>query len=314
MALISLVIPVHNEAKNLPILFDRILTVFAEKLPRVSFEILCINDGSTDTSLEVLSRLQGAHPDTRVRIFDFSRNFGKEAATSAGIHHAEGDAIISLDADLQHPPELIPRFVEAWEKGADIVIGVRKNDASDTRLKKWGSRLFYRLIRAISHTDIVPRATDFRLIDRAVATEFTRLTERNRMTRGLIDWLGFRRALIPFTAPERLHGTASYGFWKLVKLATESLIAHSLFPLRLAGYIGIFIILFSGTLGLVMFLDRYIFFWGMSFSGPAILADIILFLVGVVLISLGLLAYYIAHIHTETQNRPLYVIRRRKSP
>lgn len=311
MSRISIVVPVYNEAKNVPVLFERVSDVLTKTCPDLSFEIIFVNDGSRDDSLTQLTHLENAHPET-VRVLDFSRNFGKEAATTAGIRAATGDLILSMDADLQHPPELIPKFIEKWRNGAEVVIGVRKNDASDTRLKRMGSRLFYKLIRAVSQTDIVPRATDFRLIDRGVADEFNALTERSRMTRGLIDWLGFRRAFIPFTAPDRLHGTASYDMKKLVSLALESLVAHSLFPLRLAGYIGITIIILSSILGIVMLLDRYLFVWGLSFSGPAILANVILFLVGVVLVSLGLLAFYIAHIHTETQNRPLYIIRKKR--
>lgn len=311
MPRISIIIPAYNESQNIPILFDRIRRIFESELSHFHYEVIFVNDGSRDRTLSVLHELQSAHP-SMVRVFDFSRNFGKEAATSAGIHMAKGDAILSIDADLQHPPELIPSFIQEWQNGAEVVIGVRENDASESWVKRHGSRLFYRLIRAISSTDIVPRATDFRLIDRIVADEFNALTERNRMTRGLIDWLGFRRAFIPFQAPDRLHGDASYDVRKLLGLAIESLIAHSIFPLRLAGYIGILILIFSSILGSIMFLDRYIFSWGMNFSGPAILATIILFLVGIVLISLGLLAFYIAHIHMETQNRPLYIIRKKR--
>lgn len=305
---ISVIIPVHNEQVNIPLVYAEIVRVFAI-LP-YSYKIIFINDGSTDASREAINTLvQG---DPAVRLMDFSRNFGKEAATTAGFHSALGDATICMDADLQHPPTLIPKFISAWENGAEVVIGVRNNNASDSYIKKIGSSVYYKLIHLVSKTEILPRATDFRLLDRVVVDEFNSLTEHNRMTRGLIDWLGFRRVPVYFDAPERLHGEAAYGFWKLVKLASESLISHSLLPLRLAGYIGVTIILLSGTLGIVMFLDRYVMPWGFSFSGPAILADITLFLVGIILISLGLLAYYIGHIHTETQNRPLYVVRKEK--
>jgi dolichol-phosphate mannosyltransferase len=151
------------------------------------------------------------------------------------------------------------------------------------------------------------------LIDRQVVDEFNELSEHNRMTRGLIDWLGFRRTAVHFKASDRLHGEAGYSFWKLVKLASESFIAHSLFPLRLAGYLGLLVLPLSGLLGIVMLADRYIIDLGLRFSGPAMLANIILFLVGVILISLGLLSYYIGHIFEETQNRPLYVVKKNKN-
>lgn len=303
---ISLIIPAHNERVNIPLITAEIVKIFAA-LP-YTFEIIFIDDGSRDDSAEVVKAQARKH--RQVRLLEFSRNFGKEAATTAGFHNARGDAVICLDADLQHPPALIPEFLRAWEKGAEVVIGVRKNSASDTGIKRLGSSLYYKLINLISHTEIVPRSTDFRLLDRVVVDEFNALSEHNRMTRGLIDWLGFRRECIYFDAPERQHGEASYGFWKLLSLAVESFVAYSLLPLRLAGYIGALIMVLSGLLGLLMMFDRYIQPLGFDFSGPAILADIILFLVGVVLVSLGLLAYYIGHVYAETQNRPLYVVRK----
>ncbi len=303
--LISIVVPAHNEAKNLPFLFSALENTFAT-LP-YKFEVIFINDGSTDNTLSICLEISSKHPNM-VQVIDFSRNFGKEAATTAGLHAASGDAVMAIDADLQHPPLHIPDFIKKWEDGAEVIIGVRSNDAGDSFLKLLGSRLYYKIINAMSETPIVPRATDFRLIDRVVVDEFKKLTEHNRMTRGLIDWLGFKRDYIYFEAPERLHGEATYSFWKLVKLATESFIAHSLFPLRFAGYLGIVIMALSGALGIVMILDRYSSL-GLNFSGPAILADIILFLVGLVLIMLGLLSFYIGNIYHETQNRPLYVTR-----
>lgn len=309
MKKISVVIPTYNEKINIPLIHTEITRVFAT-IPTYDYEIIFVDDGSKDNSAEVAQKI--ALIDPHVQPIEFSRNFGKESATSAGFHHAVGDAVICIDADLQHPPHIIPKFIEAWEQGHEIVIGVRDNNASDSRIKKIGSYFYYKLINRMSSTEIIPRATDFRLLDRIVVDEFNTLSEHNRMTRGLIDWLGFKRHPIYFTAPERLHGEAQYSFWKLVKLAVESMIAHSLFPLRLAGFIGIFIMIISGLLGTVMFLDRYVFPWGLHFSGPAILANVTLFLVGIVLVCIGLLAFYIGYIYHEVQNRPLYVIRRKK--
>lgn len=307
-SLISIIIPIHNEEDNIPVIWEELKNIF--KRFSYDFEVLFIDDGSTDKSASIAAMIGAT--DTRAKLLEFSRNFGKEAATSAGFHHALGDAVICIDADLQHPPELIPEFIKAWESGHEVVIGVRNNDASDTKVKKLGSKLYYKIINLISHTNIIPRATDYRLVDRVVVDEFNRLTEHSRMTRGLIDWLGFRRSFIYFDAPEREQGEASYTTWKLIKLAIESMIAHSLFPLRIAGYLGGFITVVSIILGIVMFTDRYISHLGFDFSGPAILADVILFLVGIVLISLGLLAYYIGHIYHDVQDRPLYIVRKRK--
>ncbi len=305
---LSVIVPCHNESAAITPFYTALRAVLSA-LPNVTAEILFVNDGSTDDTQALLKTI--ASTDSRVRVIEFSRNFGKEAATTAGLHEAQGDAVLAIDADLQHPPALIPDFIAKWRAGADVVVGVRKNNASDSYSKELGSKLYYKLVNAISETPITPRATDFRLLDRSVVEEFKRLTEHNRMTRGLIDWLGFKRDYIYFEAPEREYGEASYSFWKLIKLAGESFIAHSLLPLRLAGYIGIVIVLLASALGAVMFTDRYVLPMGLNFSGPAILANIILFLVGIILIALGLLSFYIASIYRETQNRPLYVIRTR---
>jgi dolichol-phosphate mannosyltransferase len=207
--------------------------------------------------------------------------------------------------------ELIPRFVKAWENGADVVVGVRRANQGEGLVKRYGSYWFYKIINSISDTEIISQATDYRLIDRMVMDEFNRLKEKNRMTRALIDWLGFRRQYIYFKANERRYGTASYSFWKLVRLAFNSMVSFSLFPLRLAGYLGIIITLLSGTLGVFIFITDFVT-GSMNFSGPAILAVIILFLIGIVLICLGLIALYIANIYTEVNNRPMYVIRKRR--
>jgi len=305
---ISIIVPVFNEEDALVPFYEELRTHLTS--PAFTFEIIFVDDGSTDRSEAYVKTLQAR--DARIRLISFSRNFGKEAATTAGIHEATGDAVIAIDADLQHPPQYIPEFITAWQNGAEVVIGVRTNTASDTLFKRLFSRLYYKIMNTISETELVPRATDFRLIDRVVVDAFKELSEHNRMTRSLIDWLGFKRAYVSFTAPERLHGSASYSTWKLIKLATESFVSHSLVPLRLAGYLGVVITITSGLLGTLMFTDRFLISWGFNFSGPAILANIILFLVGIVLISLGLFSFYIGHIYHETQNRPLYVIRKKR--
>jgi dolichol-phosphate mannosyltransferase len=309
MKKISIIIPIYNESKNIPLIHAEVNRVF-DTIPHYDYEIIFVNDGSKDNSSQKVKEIMQNSP--HVTLLDFSRNFGKEEATSAGLHRSTGDAVICLDADLQHPPKYIPEFISKWEAGDDVIIGVRTNNASDSVVKKIGSYFYYKIINSISETEIIPRATDFRLIDRQVVDEFNLLTERNRMTRGLIDWLGFKRSILLFEASDRLHGEAGYSTFKLIKLATESFISHSLFPLRLAGYIGMFILPVSGILGIVMFIDRYVNDLGLRFSGPAMLANVTLFLVGIVLVSIGLLAYYIGHIFEESQNRQLYVIRKER--
>lgn len=311
MKMLSLIIPAHNEAENIPALCDRVRPVLASLGNSYSYELLFVNDGSTDTTLDVLKRV--SESDSRIRYIDFSRNFGKEIATTAGLNHASGDACILIDADLQHPVELIPEFVKQWEVGFEVVVGVRNKSRSDSWVKKVGSTLFYAVLNAIVETKIVPNSTDFRLLDRAVVDEFNRLTEVNRMTRGLIDWLGFKRTYISFDANERLHGTASYNFWKLARLAFNSFVSLSLFPLRLAGYLGICITTVSAIAGFYILLGKYFFhsYFASTFSDAENLAIFIVFLVGILLMSIGLLSLYIENIHREVLGRPLYIMRKK---
>lgn len=314
MKKISLIIPVHNEEKNIPLIYSAITVLWKENLTRYDYEILFINDGSTDSSAEVIEALSSNTSESKVKFVDFSRNFGKEAATSAGLHEATGDAAIMLDADMQHPVELLPQFIESWEKGNEVVIGIRTKNTGEGFIKKAGSYFFYKMMKVISETEIIPRETDFRLIDRKVIEAFKGFTERDRITRGLIDWLGFRRDYINFIAPKRANGKATYSSWMLLKLALSSFVGHSLFPLKFAGYLGVIITVISGALGLFIFIEKYVLddILNLAFSGPAILAVINLFLVGIILSCLGLIAIYIGIIKNETSGRPLYVVRKIK--
>ena len=312
MKLISIIIPAYNEELNVSPISEALEPILAGLSDRHEFEIIFVNDGSRDKTLQALQTL--AARDSRVRYLDFSRNFGKEIATTAGINHCKGDACILIDADLQHPVELIPEFLKRWEAGADVVVGIRNQSKSDSIIKKVGSAVFYRIINTIAAVKIIPSATDFRLLDRIVIDEFNRFSETNRMTRALIDWLGFRRDYIRFNAKERLHGEASYNFIKLFTLAMNSFISLSLVPLKLAGYLGLFITSISGIAGFYILLGKYLFRtpFASTFSDAENLAILILFLVGILLISIGLLALYVANIQEESIRRPLYVIRKQR--
>jgi len=201
--LLSLVVPVHNEAENIN-WHHQIITDFFVSTD-LSYEIIYVNDGSSDNSLELIKKLAQTHKNTR--FISFSRNFGKEAATTAGMRAAKGDAVILIDADGQHPVELIDTFIDEWTKGYQVVIGVRENDKGEGMLKKIGSKLFYAFLRMLGSNDSTQSGlTDFRLIDRKVIDEFNKLTEHNRISRNLIDWLGFKRKLIPFKADARHAG------------------------------------------------------------------------------------------------------------
>lgn len=311
MKKISIIIPAYNEEKNINLIYLELQKVFAKCSKEYEFEIFFVNDGSSDNTIGEIEKLASEHPD--VKYIDFSRNFGKEVATTAALNNCSGDACIMVDADLQHPVELIPDFIAKWEAGAEVVVGVRNKNKSVGILKKIGSVVFYKIINKIAEVKIVPNATDFRLLDRVVINEFNRFTETNRMTRALIDWLGFKREYINFEANERIHGEASYSFWKLFKLALNSFISLSLLPLKLAGNLGIAITLVSGFAGLYILLGKYFFHthFASTFSDSENLAILLVFLVGIILTSIGLIALYIANIHGEVINRPIYVVRKK---
>lgn len=310
--LISVIIPIYNEAINVSLIYNAVIAEFAKFGADFDYELIFIDDGSVDSSLSEIKGI--ADKDQKVKYIEFSRNFGKEVATTAGINNAKGNAAILIDADMQHPPRLIPEFVAKWQDGFDMVIGVRQQNSREGFIKKIGSMVFYSIMNIISETDMTARGTDYRLIDKKIINEFNRFTEHNRITRGLLDWLGFKKAYISFVADPRVNGVASYKKIKLMKLAVSTFISHSLFPLRLAGYLGVLIILFSGSLGFFIFVNKYIINdpFSFNFSGPAILAVINLFLIGIVLSCLGLISLYIGNIQNESLNRPLYVIRNKK--
>jgi dolichol-phosphate mannosyltransferase len=311
--LISIIIPVCNEQKNIPLVYEKIKEVFLDIKDCYEYEIIFIDDGSLDNSASAIAKI--IELDKKVKCLEFSRNFGKEAATSAGMHNAKGDAAIMIDADLQFPAELIPAFIEKWENGAEIVIGVRLSNKGEGLVKKIGSWAFYKLMNLMGDSGIVSRGTDFRLMDRLVIDEFNRFTEITRVTRGLIDWLGFKKDFIYFAANEREHGKAAYGNIKLIKLAFAAMVTQSTFPLRVTGYLGGLICLISAPLGLFIFVEKYLLNdpLGMNFSGTATLAVILLFLVGIILVCMGLMALYIGNIKNEISNRPMYVVRQKKN-
>src|SRR5579862_7942570 len=227
--LISLVIPVYNEVGNLEWLHSQISDRFGEF--KLNKEIIYVDDGSTDGSLEIIKRI--AANDKSAQYVSLSRNFGKEAATTAGLKQVSGDVAIMIDSDGQHPVEIVPKLLAEWQKGYDVVVGIRKENNREGFLKRYGSKLFNFLLNGLTAGNTVPGSTDFRLIDRKVVIEFNKLTERNRITRGLIDWLGFKRSYVEFKSPARHSGKASYGFKKLVRLALHAFISQSTKPLQL---------------------------------------------------------------------------------
>jgi dolichol-phosphate mannosyltransferase len=312
MKKISIVIPVYNEEKGFKKFYSELLLPELKKL-KYDYELILVNDGSRDNTLTILQQL--ADKDDHIKVLAFSRNFGKEVALTAGIHAATGDAIMTIDADGQQPPKLIPEFIEKWEQGGEIVIGVRGKYEKHGLIAKIGSKLFYKMLRGMGVKDTVPGSTDFRLIDRAVADEYNKLTEHGRITRGLMDWMGFNKVYIDYIYGNRLAGKPSYDFRKLFGLAIDSFVSLSTTPLVIFGWIGGFITFASGLLGLFVLIEEFMMGdpIGLKWTGTTCVSIFIAFLIGLVLISQSIIALYISHIHAEAQGRPLYIIDRKNS-
>ncbi|MBC7581915.1 glycosyltransferase family 2 protein [Aeromicrobium sp.] len=302
---LSVVVPVYNEQAGIAAFHHSVTKVLSGlKMP---CEIIYCNDGSRDNSLQTLHEL--ASRDKTVRIISFSRNFGKELAITAGIHAARGAAVLTIDADGQHPVQHIPEFVARWRAGAKVVVGVRTLDRHQGFMKRVGSKYFYKLFNRISGTQLISGSTDFRLIDHTVQREFNRLTERNRITRGLIDWLGYKQEFIDFEADERIAGDATYSVRQLIKLSIDSVISLSVSPLYFVAYIGVVVLPLALLLLLGMIINA-IFgdVLGLHATGGAYIEVITLCLVGILMVSQGIIGLYLSHIHAESQSRPLYII------
>ncbi|MCQ2569268.1 MAG: glycosyltransferase family 2 protein [Candidatus Saccharibacteria bacterium] len=312
MKTISVVIPVYNEENGFKKFYVELLEPELKKL-KYDYEVILIDDGSQDKTLEIIQGM--AEKDAHIKVLAFSRNFGKEVALTAGIREAIGDAILTIDADGQQPPKLIPEFIEKWEQGGEIVIGVRGKYEKHGFIAKLGSKMFYAMLRGMGVKDTVPGSTDFRVIDRCVADEYNKLTEHGRITRGLMDWMGFKKVYIDYVYGNRLAGKPSYNFSKLFNLAIDSFISLSSTPLVIFGWIGAFITFASLILGIFVGIEEFILGdpIGLGWTGTTCVSIFIAFLIGLVLVSQSITALYISHIHAEAQGRPLYIIDRKNS-
>ncbi len=310
---ISVLIPVFNEQDNISWLHQKLATFFERYKHKYQWQVIYVDDGSGDGSLQAIRELKQEQPKT-VRYVTLSRNFGKEAATSAGLSVVDTDAVIIMDADGQHPVELLKTFIELWEQGHEVIVGVRTGNTNEGFVKRYGSKAFYKVLRFIGGQNVVAGTTDFRLLDRKVVVAFNQLTERNRVTRNLVDWLGFHRIEVPFVAAERHAGTAAYSVRKLLKLAIDGIVSHSTRPLKLIALLGSLISATSAIAGIVLAIQKYLLGdpIGLSVTGSALLALFVTFLVGIVLVCQGLLALYLESVYYETQNRPLYIIKESK--
>ncbi len=305
--LVSVVVPVFCEAANLEQLVER-LDAVAATVPRSRWEYIFVNDGSRDDSLAVLCRIAAKNP--RCKLVDLSRNFGKEIALTAGAQFASGDAVVCIDADLQHPPELIADMVARWRGGAEVVIAVRRSTERERLVRRIGSRLFNWTMRRLSDVEYRPHSTDFRLMDRAVIAALNRIGERARLFRGLVDWLGFRREFVEFHAPERAAGEVGYSFAKLWILAVNSVTSTSALPLRFVGYLGALIMIGSALSLVWMFSAETLVAprWHYTPLAKVVVANTLL--IGIVLVAMGTMSLYIGKIYSEILHRPLFAVRR----
>jgi dolichol-phosphate mannosyltransferase len=305
--LISFTIPLHNEAAGIAD-FHAQLEKMAVNATEDSYEIVYCDDGSSDQTGDIVRKICRTNP--HVILIQLSRNFGKESALSAAIHQAHGQAIIMLDGDGQHPISAIPAFITSWRAGNKVVVGQRTGKDTETLTKRLGSWLFYSLFNRMTNQKLVAGTTDYRLIDRSVQQAFLALPETDRITRGLIDWLGFSRAYVPITRIARMSGTPSYSLRKLVVLATNSFVSLSSVPLYLFGYLGLIITTLSTILGLSVIVEQILLRdpWHWRFTGSAMLGILIVFLVGIVLISQGVISLYLSRVYTQAKQRPLYII------
>ena len=303
--LISVVIPVKNEEQGIVPFVERVSKILDGIAPDEGWEILFVDDGSTDQTLAAIIAANLREP--RVRALSLSRNFGKEAALSAGLDHARGQAVIPMDVDMQDPPEVLPEMVAKWRDGYEMVFGVRRCRDSDSFAKRLTAGLYYRAHNAVSQDKIPENAGDFRLLDRKVVEVIRKLPERNRFMKGLFAWAGFRQAAVEYDRVEREVGKTKFNYWKLWTLALDGITSSSTAPLRIWSYVGASIALFA--MAYSGFIAVRTLFYGISVPGYASIMVSVLFLGGVQLISLGVLGEYVGRILTETKQRPLYVVR-----
>jgi dolichol-phosphate mannosyltransferase len=300
---ISIVIPTFNEEGNIEILYKKITEAF-EGTKHTNFEIIYVNDGSSDDSLEKIKTL--SLTDERVKFISFSRNFGHQNALKAGLDYAQGDAVISMDADLQHPPALIPEMIRLWQDGNQVVYSIRKDGKELSFLKKTTSKFFYKLINYLSDTKLEEGTADFRLLDKKVVKALKQYNESNLFFRGIIPTLGFKQIGIPYQPQERFSGTTKYSFSKMLKFALTGITSSSAKPLYFSIYLGLFFAAIAFLYGIYAI---YIsIFTNDAVLGWTSLIASILFIGGLQLIMMGIVGVYLGKLFTQSKNRPNYII------
>ncbi len=299
---LSVVVPMFNEEAVLPTFFARLEKTLADL--GVTYEIICVNDGSRDGTHRLLAEAHARDP--RIRVLNFSRNFGKEIALTAGLDHAKGAAVVPIDADLQDPPELIATFLERWREGYEVVLGVRQNRNSDTWAKRVSAKAFYKVMNKMARIPIPANAGDFRLMDRRVVDTLRNVRERQRFMKGLFAWVGFRQCEVGYVRPERSAGSSKFNYWGLWSFALDGITGYSTAPLHVAAYLGSFTALTAVLYGAFLVLRRLLF--GTDVPGYTSTMVAVLFLGGVQLTVLGILGEYLGRVYEETKHRPLYII------
>lgn len=303
-AKLSIVIPMHNEEQVLNMLFQRLDEVSARL--GLAIEFVCVDDGSRDETLLLLQEL--AARDARLRVLPLARNFGKEAALTAGLDHITGDLVVPLDADLQDPPELIEEFISLWEQGYDVVYGIRSDRTSDSVAKRLTAGWFYKVFNSVADYPIPPNTGDFRLMDRIVVDALRQLPERNRFNKGLFAWVGFRQIGVPYVRPPRAAGTSSWASPALWRLAFDGITSFSTTPLRIWSVVGVSA---AGLASLyAAFLILRVLIFGRDVPGYASLMVVVLFCFAVQMVAIGIMGEYLGRLYQEVKGRPIYIVRK----
>lgn len=304
MKKISVIVPMYYEEKVAEECYNRLTNVL-KNIKDYEYEIIVINDGSKDKTLEILEKL--AQNDEKLKVISFTRNFGHQAAVTAGLKHVTGDAIVIIDADMQDPPELIPEMLKLWEDGNEIIYGKRKTREGETAFKLLTAKMFYNTLNALSDVEIPKDTGDFRLVDRKVVDTINLLPEHNKFLRGLFSWVGYKQTPFEYERKERFAGKTKYSLKKMLKLASDGIISFSNKPLKIVGGLGIISIIISICI-LIYALLSYIFKLNNLSSGWTSLMVAITFFAGVQLLSMWIMSEYIGRIYDETKQRPQYII------
>ena len=299
---VSVVIPVYNESGNVVLVANTLQQIFAS-LP-YTYQVIFVNDGSSDNTIDVIKQL--AASNEAIRYISFSRNFGHQAALKAGLDMADGDCVISMDGDMQHPPEMIPLFLEKWEQGADVVYTLRQEDKSLSPFKRKSSNLFYSIVNRLSDVEIEKGSADFRLLNRNVVEVLRNLPEYDLFFRGLVKWTGFTQVAIEYEAAQRFSGTSKYTFKKMVRFALQGITAFSIKPLYIATYLGFIISLLA-----VLYIPyaMYGLYVGHARSGWASVIVTIAFFGGMQLMILGIIGLYLGKLFVQSKKRPVYIVK-----